>query len=109
MVVYIIYIQKPMIENSNFYSGSKRVAGGGIAIALVKTNGLMRAAGKHLQVMVAGTGPLSNRMDMYVSEERAFANSGGTAEIFVFVLFDRGQRLFYFPEVKIMKRWRSLK
>ena len=72
MVVYIIYIQKPMIENSNFYSGSKRVAGGGIAIALVKMNGLMRAAGKLLRVMAAGTGPLSNRVDMSVSEERAF-------------------------------------
>ena len=68
----MIYINKPMIENSNFYSGSKRVAGGVIAIALVKMNGLMRAAGKLLRVMAAGTGPLSNRVDMSVSEERAF-------------------------------------
>ena len=75
-----------MIENSNFQVGLKRAADDGNAVTLMKANGLMRAAGKLLQVMAAGTGPLSNRMDMYVSEERAFANSGGTAEIFVFVL-----------------------
>ena len=82
------YINKPMIENSNFYSGSKRVAGGGIAIALVKTNGLMRAAGKLLQVMAAGTGPLSNREDMLVSEKWAFSQFRWHRRDFkVFVLF----------------------
>jgi len=45
-VVYIIYIEKPMIENSNFQGGLKRAAGGGIAVTLLKANGLMRAAGK---------------------------------------------------------------
>lgn len=106
----MIYINKPMIENSIFYSGSKRVAGGVIAIALVKMNGLMRAAGKLLRVMAAGTGPLSNRVDMSVSEERAFfANSGGTAEILSLSCFMGDKGFFYFPEVIIMKRWRSLK
>ena len=100
-----------MIENSNFYSGSKRVAGGGIAIALVKTNGLMRAAGKRLQVMAAGTGPLSNRMDINVSNKVGFCQFRWHRRDFsVFVLFfDRGQRRFLFPEVFIMKRWRILK
>ena len=61
-----------MIENSNFHVGSKRAAGGEIAVTLLKANGLMRAAGKLLQVMAAGTGPLSNRMDMFVSDKVGF-------------------------------------
>ena len=61
-----------MIENSNFHVGSKRAAGGEIAVTLLKANGLMRAEGKHLQVMAAGTGPLSNRMDMFVSDKVGF-------------------------------------
>ena len=57
-----------MIENSNFHGGFKRAADGGIAVTLLKVNGLMRAAGKLLQVMAAGTGPLSNRKDIFVSD-----------------------------------------
>ena len=57
-----------MIENSNFHGGFKRAADGGIAVTLLKANGLMRAAGKLLQVMAAGTGPLSNRKDIFVSD-----------------------------------------
>ena len=46
-MVYIIYnINKPMIENSNFYGGLKRAADGEIAVALINANGLMRTAGK---------------------------------------------------------------
>ncbi len=53
MVVYIFYIEKPMIENSNFYGGYKRAADDGNAVTLIKVNGLMRAAGKRVaQVMV---------------------------------------------------------
>ena len=72
-----------MIENSNFQSGLKRAAGGGIAVTLLKANGLMRAAGKRffVQVMADGSGPLSYRKDMFVSAKWAFANTGGTAEI----------------------------
>ena len=62
-----------MIENSNFHGGSKRAAGGEIAVTLLKANGLMRAEGKLFwQVMAAGTGPLSNRMDMFVSDKVGF-------------------------------------
>ena len=87
-----------MIENSNFYSGLKRAAGGEIAVALVNVNGLMRTAGKlFLQVMAVGTGPLSNRMDINVSNKVGFCQFRWHRRDFsVFVLFfDRGQRRFF--------------
>ena len=68
----------------------------------MKANGLMRAEGKRFfaRVMAAGAGPLSNRKDMNVSAKWAFANTGGTAEIFSSLsCFDGGQRLFYFGGV----------
>ena len=62
-----------MIENSNFQVGLKRAADDGNAVTLMKANGLMRAEGKLFwQVMAAGTGPLSNRMDMFVSDKVGF-------------------------------------
>ena len=76
-----------MIENSNFYGGFKRAADDGNAVTLIKVNGLMRAAGKHF----ASNGCRRRTVIMpegYVSIRLSglFANSGGTAEIFVFVL-----------------------
>ena len=65
-----------MIENSNFCGGLKRAAGGGIAVTLVKANGLMRAAGKLLQVMAVGAGPLSYRKNIYVFDKWAFGQFG---------------------------------
>lgn len=78
-----------MIENSSFYSGLKRTADGEIVVALVITNGLMRAAGKlFMQVIAVGTEPLSNRMDMSVSYEVGFCQFRWHRRDFeVFVLF----------------------
>ena len=76
-----------MIENSNFQVGLKRADDDGNAVTLMKVNGLMRTAGKlFLQVMAVGAGPLPDRENIFVFDKWAFANSGGTAEIFVFVL-----------------------
>ena len=63
-----------MIENSNFRAGLKRAAGDGNAVTIMKANGLMRTAGKRfLQVMAVGSGPLSNRKDMSVSDKVGFS------------------------------------
>ena len=76
-----------MIENSNFQVGLKRAADDGNAVTVMKANGLMRTAGKHF----ASNGCRRRTVIMpegYVSIRSSglFANSGGTAEIFVFVL-----------------------
>ena len=77
-----------MIENSNFHGGSKRAAGGEIAVTLLKANGLMRAEGKLFwQVMAAGTGPLSNRMDMFVSDKVAPQRFQGLCPV---LIWDKG-------------------
>ena len=77
-----------MIENSNFHGGFKRAAGDGNAVTLMKANGLMRTAGKRF---LASNG--CRRRTVIIPEEYISIQtsgllpiSGGTAEIFVFVL-----------------------
>ena len=77
-----------MIENSNFRGGFERADDDGNAVTLMKANGLMRAAGKQF----ASNGCRRRTVIKpegynYILLSGLFANSGGTAEICVFVLF----------------------